>query len=57
MNNYYPMILGIGDKINDLNEKLNGFAAEHLDNVWAGVAVLAVIVLVAFWGINTLNKR
>ena len=57
MNGFYPLILGIGDKINDLNEKLNGFASDHLDNVWAGVAVVGIIVLISFWGINTLNKR
>lgn len=57
MNQYYPYILGIMDTINDWNEKLNNFSAKHMDNVWVGAACMAVILLVAFWGVNTLNKR
>lgn len=57
MNQGYPLILGIMDTINDLNEKLNKFAGSRMDNVWVGTACIAVIMLVAFWGINTLNKR
>ena len=54
---YYPLILGIMDKLNDWNDKLNEFAAEHMDNVGVGVAILGVILLVSMWGINTLNKK
>ena len=54
---YITNVLGIIDKINELNDKFNAFAAEHLDNVWAGVAVLGVIIVVAFWGICFFNKR
>ena len=39
------------------NEKLNGMVEGKIDNVWAGVAILAVIILVSFWGIGTLNKK
>ena len=53
----YPMVLGVMEKINEWNDKLNGFASEHLDNVWSGVAILAVIILVAFWAISALNKK
>lgn len=56
MSNYYLQILGIIDKLNEWNEQLNGFASEHMDNVWVGVAVLGVIMAVAIWGINALNK-
>ena len=56
MSNYYLQILGIIDKLNEWNEQLNGFASEHMDNVWVGVAILGVIMIVAVWGINTLNK-
>ena len=57
MNQYYPYILGIMDTINDWNEKLNNFASGHMDNVWVGAAALGIILVVSFWGINTLNKR
>jgi len=53
----YSLILGIVEKINDLNEKFNGLAADHLDNVWTGVAILAVILVVSFWAIGALNKK
>ncbi len=54
---YLPQILGIVDQLNDLNEKLNKFASEHLDNVGVGTLLFGALVLVAFWGINTLNKN
>lgn len=57
MNQYYPMILGLVDTLNEWNEKLNGWASSHMDNVWFGIAILAGILLVSFWGIGTLNKR
>lgn len=57
MSQYYPYILGIMDTINDWNEKLNNFSSQHMDNVWVGAACMGVILLVAFWGVNTLNKR
>ena len=38
------------------NEQLNGFASEHLDSVWVGTAILAVLIVAAVWGIQTLNK-
>jgi hypothetical protein len=54
---YYPLILGIMDTIDDWNEKLNSFAASHMDNVWFGAAAVGVIFLVGCWGVNTLNKK
>lgn len=54
---YHPYILGIMDKINEWNEKLNNFAGKHMDNVWVGAACMGIILLVAFWGVNTLNKK
>ena len=57
MNQYLPMILGFVDTLNDWNERLNGWASSHMDNVWFGIAILAGILLVSFWGIGTLNKR
>ena len=55
--NYYPYILGIVDKLNDWNEKLNAFAAEHMDNVGVGTAIAGIILVMSIWGINTLNKK
>lgn len=54
---YYPYILGVIDKLNDWNDKLNDFSAEHLDNVGAGVVILGIILFVSMIGINTLNKK
>lgn len=57
MNNVYPMMLGIIDQLNEWNEKLNSFAAEHMDNVGIGTVVFFAILLVMFWGIGSLNKK
>lgn len=57
MYKYYPMILGIMDKIEEWDEKLNAFAAEHMDNVLVGTLMLGLIILVAFYGIGELNKK
>lgn len=54
---YYPMVLGIIDTLNDWNEKLNRWAGSHMDSVWFGIAILAGILVVSFWGIGVLNKR
>lgn len=57
MYKYYPMILGIMDKIEEWNDKLNAFAAEHMDNVLVGTLILGLLILVAFYGIGALNKK
>lgn len=57
MNNVYPMMLGIIDQLNEWNEKLNSFAAEHMDNVGIGTVIFFAILLVMFWGIGSLNKK
>lgn len=57
MYKYYPMILGIMDKIEEWNDKLNAFAAEHMDNVLVGTLMLGLLILVAFYGIGALNKK
>ena len=54
---YYPLILGIMYTLNDWNEKLNDFAAGHMDNVFVGTIVVGAIFVISAWGINTLNKR
>ena len=54
---YGIQILGIIDKLNDWNEKLNGFASKHLDNVWVGALMVGLVFVVSMWGINTLNKK
>ena len=57
MSNYYVQVLGIADKINELNDKLNNFSTENMDNIWVGVAIMGVLLVLAVWGINTLNKK
>ncbi|MCI8568891.1 MAG: hypothetical protein HFJ11_02790 [Bacilli bacterium] len=57
MINKYSLILGIVDKIEEWNEKLNAFAGEHMDNVLIGSLVVGVLIFVAFSGINALNKK
>ena len=54
---YYPMILGIVDQLNDWDEKLDKFAAEHLDNVGIGTVLFFGLLLFGFFGIATLNKK
>ena len=57
MTNYYSQILSLMDTLNEWNEKLNSFAASHMDNVWVGVAIGAGLLVLAIWGINVLNKK
>lgn len=57
MHKYYPQILGILDKLTDLNEKLDKWAGPKMDNVWFGVAAMGVLILVAFWGVGEFNKK
>ena len=57
MINKYSLILGIVDKTEEWNEKLNAFAGEHMDNVLIGSLVVGVLIFVAFSGINALNKK
>lgn len=57
MINYYLFnILGIIEKIGELNDKLNAYAGEH-DSVLTGVIMLGILILIAFGGINALNKK
>ncbi len=57
MYNFYPLILSFMDTLNDWNEKLNGFAEKHLNNVGVGTAIIGIIFVVAVWGIGALNKK
>ena len=57
MNNFLPYILGITDTLNEWNEKLNNLIGGKTDNVWVGAGIVAVVFIVAVWGINTLNKK
>lgn len=57
MISYYPYILGIIDTLNDWNEKLNSFSAEHLDNAGIGTAVVIGIFIISAWVISALNKK
>lgn len=55
--NKYLLILGIIDTLNEWNEKLNKFSAEHLDNVGVGTIIVVVLVAIAILGIQSLNKK
>ena len=57
MYKYYPMFLGITEKLNEWNEKLSKFAQKNMDNVGFGTAIFFAILLVTFWAIGELNKR
>ena len=52
----YFLILSFTSTLNEWNEKLNGLASEHLDNVWVGVIILGIIMAFVIFGINTLSK-
>ena len=39
-----------------LIDKLNGFASDHMDNVAIGTVIVGVLIVIAFWGVQTLNK-
>ena len=52
----YVLFLDLVTKINELNEKLNDFTAKYMDNALVGAVVVVVILVVAYAGINALNK-
>lgn len=55
--NYLPLLLGFMDKIEEWNDKLNTYAGNHMDNVLIGCLIIGVLLVCAFAGINTLNKK
>ena len=57
MYKFYPAVLGIVDLLNDWNEKLNAFADEHMGNVGVGTLLFFLLLGLAFYGINTFNKK
>lgn len=57
MYKYLPQMLGIIDKLNDLNEKLDKFASKYLDNVGVGTIIFGALIAVAVFGIRELNKN
>ncbi len=52
----YVLFLDLVSKINELNEKLNEFTGKYMDNALVGAVVVVVILVVAYAGVNTLNK-
>ncbi|MBQ7790576.1 MAG: hypothetical protein IJ399_04860 [Bacilli bacterium] len=52
----YILFLDLISKINEINEKLNEFTGKYMDNALVGAAVVIVILVVAYSGVNTLNK-
>ncbi len=57
MQNFFSLILGIMDTLNNWNDKLNAFAADKLDNVWTGTLIVGLLIIVAFFGVQSLNKK
>ena len=53
---YFPLIMGLIDILNDWNEKLNQLVDGRFDNVIVGTIIVAGIFVISAWGINTLNK-
>ena len=56
MNYNYILFLDLISKINELNEKLNAFTSKYMDNAIVGALVVGVILVIAFAGVNSLNK-
>ncbi len=54
---YYPYILGIVDQLNDWNDKLNKLADKYMGNVGIGTVLFFALLLFAFFGISTFNKK
>ena len=57
MYRYGLQLLGIIDKLNDWNEKLNGLVGENFGQLGTGVLIMALLIGAAVWGIHTFNKR
>lgn len=57
MMNNYILFLDLVAKINEINEKLNEFTGKYMDNALVGAAVVIGILVVAYAGVNTLNKH
>ena len=57
MHNYYIVTLGIVDKLNEWNDKLNGFASKYMDNVATGAIIGFILLAVAFWAVGELNRK
>lgn len=54
---YYPYILGIMEKLNEWNEKLDKFSAENLDDVFVGTLILGGLLIISFGAVRFFNKR
>ena len=54
---YYIAMLGIVDKLNEWNDKLNQIASKYMDNVVTGTIIGFVIIVVAFWAVGELNRK
>lgn len=57
MYRYYPQILGIIDQLHEWNDKLDKWAADHLDGVGIGTILFFALLIFAFFGIGAFNKK
>ncbi len=57
LSNYILIASKLSKLIDQWNDKLNAFAAEHMDSPWMGPVVLGVLFVFAYWGIKSLANK
>lgn len=57
MYKYYFYMLGIVDKLNEWNDKLDKLASKYMDNVVSGTVIGGIIIVVSFWAVAELTKK
>lgn len=54
---YYPLMLGIIDQLNEWNDKLNALADKYMGNVGFGTLAFFALLGIAFFGVAAFNKK
>lgn len=57
MERNFLLILGIVDRLNEWNDKLNQFTSKYFDNVGAGIFIFLGLVAFGFLAINMFSKK
>ena len=57
LNNYIFIASKLSKLIDSWNDKLDAFAAKHMDSPWVGCIMLGVLFLFAYWGIKSLSSK
>ena len=55
--NYYIQILDIMDKLNEFNDKIQGFLFSDNNNILSGIGIMAFLLFIGIYGIHALNKK